>query len=312
MPSSLVIGLDIGGSKTLAGLVARDGEIQRTLQVATSASAPAILASARALCERLIKSAEAPVAAIGIGSAGMVDTASGIVLFANENIPGWTGARLRDIAVAGLPVAAENDARALAYGEAVLGAGRERDSLLCVTVGTGIGGAIIANGSIWHGANFSAGEIGYLVVGWDEDKALILDQYCSGPAIERSYQIAKDLDERLPLTEINRRARCGDDKARSVINKKAKDFGAILAGIVAAINPDAVVIGGGVPQVGALWWDACIASFRAAAPQPVKSTPLLPAALGAEAVMLGAAMLAWRICLSQKTAGARMGDCSSI
>lgn len=311
MPSELVIGLDIGGSKTLAGLVTRDGEIRRTLQVATGASPPAILASARALCQRLIDSAEAPVAAIGIGSAGIVDTASGIVLFANENIPGWTGTRLHDIAVAGLPIAAENDARALAYGEAVLGAGREYDSLLCVTVGTGIGGAIIANGSIWHGANFSAGEIGYLVVGWDGDKALILDQYCSGPAIERSYQFAMNLDERPPLTEINRRAGRGDELARTVIIKKATEFGAILAGIVAAINPDAAVIGGGVPQIGPLWWDAFSDSFRAAAPPPVKSTPLLPAALSAEAVMLGAAMLAWRACAPEETGGARKGACSS-
>ncbi len=290
----LAIGLDIGGSKTLAGLVTSGGEVIGSLQVATAASPLAILSAARTLCERLMDDVDAPIAGIGIGSAGIVDTVAGTVVFANENIPGWTGTQLGALNVAGLPIVAENDARAMAYGEAALGAGTDYDSLLCVTVGTGIGGAIIINGEIWHGANYSAGEIGYLAVGWDGDRVLILDQYCSGPAIERAYQTTIKSDKRLPLTKISRRASAGEDLAKTVIKRKAREFGAIMAGIVATINPDAVVIGGGVPQIGALWWEAFGAAFRSAAPPPVKSTPLLPAALGVEAVMLGAAMLALR------------------
>lgn len=292
---ALVIGLDIGGSKTLAGLISRAGEIRRVTQVATAPSPPSILAAARSLCESLIAAADAPVLGIGIGSAGIIDTDAGTVVFANDNLPGWTGTRLAELRIGGLPVSAENDVRALAYGEAVIGAGADFDSLLCVTVGTGIGGALITNGEVWHGADYSAGEIGFLVVDWRDGEPVILDQYASGPAIERAYQAATGGGKQLPLTEIARRARKGDAIAREMIEAKARRLGAILAGCATAMNPAAVVVGGGVPQIGALWWAALEAGFRGHLPPPVRATPLLPATLGVNAVLLGAAMLAWNM-----------------
>ncbi|MCY3781475.1 MAG: ROK family protein [Chloroflexi bacterium] len=293
MGSSLVIGLDIGASKTLAGLVTRNGAIVRTRQVATAPSPPEILSAARSLAEQLIAMADAPVLGIGIGCAGMVDTASATVIHANDNIPGWTGTALAALDIGGLPICAENDVRAMAFGEATVGAGAAYRSLLCVTVGTGIGGAIVAEGAVWHGAHYSAGEIGYLVVDWEGDQPLILDQYCSGPAIERAYHRATGANQGPPLNEISRRAAAGDDLARMIIAEKARRFGQILAGYVTSINPEAVIVGGGVPQIGALWCDAFAAAFRASLPPLLRGTPLLPAALGVEAVLLGAAMLAW-------------------
>ena len=292
--SSLVVGLDIGASKTMAGLVTSSGELRRSLQVATASSPAAVLAAANTLCGRLIAEAEAPVIGIGIGSAGVVDTRTGTVIHANDNLPGWSGTQLSALDIGGLPICAENDVRAMAYGEATLGAGADYDSLLCVTVGTGVGGAIIMDGEIWQGANFCAGEIGYLVVGWDDGKPMILDQYASGPGIERAYQTAKQIEERLALTEISRRAREGDETAMSVIKTKARQLGTILAGYATSINPQAVIIGGGVPKIGALWWETFEAAFRANLPLLLASTRLLPTALGVEAVLLGVAMLAWR------------------
>lgn len=293
--AALVIGLDIGGSKTLAGLFTRAGEMTQVRQVATAPAPAAILSTAKSVCDALIATSEAPVLGIGIGSAGIIDTEKGKVIFANENLPGWTGARLAELEVAGgLPITVENDVRALAYGEAIVGAGAAYDSLLCVTVGTGIGGALITDGAVWHGADYSAGEIGYLVVDWAGDAPLILDQYASGPAIERAYQAATGGGRRLPLTEIARLARDGDASATAVIVAKARRLGLILAGCATAFNPAAVVVGGGVPQIGALWWDALEAGFRENLPPPVAKTPLIPATLGANAVMLGAAMLAWK------------------
>lgn len=293
---ALVIGLDIGGSKMLAGLVTRAGEVGLIRQVATAPSPPAILGAARSLCESLIDSVTAPVLGIGIGSAGVIDTKEGRVIFANDNLPGWTGARLTDLEIGkSLPIAVSNDVRALAYGEAMMGAGADYDSLLCVTVGTGIGGALIMNGEVWHGANYSAGEIGYLVVDWADEKPLILDQYASGPAIERAYQAASGRDRRLPLEEIALLAKDGDATAAQAISMKARQLGAILAGCATALNPAALVVGGGVPEIGALWWDALEAAFRQNLPPPVSTTPLLPATLGANSVMLGAAMLAWKM-----------------
>jgi glucokinase len=292
---ALVIGLDIGGSKTLAGLVGRAGEIGPRMQVATAPSPAAILSAARSLCQSLVDAAEAPVIGIGIGSAGIIDTDEGRVVFANENLPGWTGTRLAELGFgAELPITVENDVRALAYGETIMGAGADYDSLLCVTVGTGIGGALIMDGEVWHGADYSAGEIGCLVVDWDGDEPLILDQYASGPAIERAYQAEIGSEKRLPLTEIAQLAGDGDATATAVIKLKARRLGIILAGCATSMNPAAVVVGGGVPQIGALWREALEAGFRENLPPPVAATPLLPATLGVNAVMLGAAMLAWK------------------
>lgn len=292
--SPLVVGLDIGATKIMAGLVTARGDLLRSLQVATAASPPAILAAARALCDTLIAEAPAPVLGIGIGCAGVVDTRTATVIHANDNLPGWGGTALKAISTGGLPVVADNDVRAMAYGEAKLGAGRGFDSLLCVTVGTGIGGAHIFNGEIWPGANFSAGEIGYLAVGWDGDSPLILDQYASGPAIERAYQGATGMDERLQLTELSARAAAGDATAIAVIQRKARELGVILAGYATSVNPQAVIVGGGVPQIGALWWEAFAGAFHASLPPLLAGTRLLPAALGVEAVLLGAALRAWR------------------
>ncbi len=292
--SALVVGLDIGATKTIAGLVTKSGELLRSLQVATAPSAPAIMEAARALFDTLIAEAGAPVLGIGIGSAGVIDTRRATVIHANDNLPGWGGTDLSALSTDGLPLVAENDVRAMAYGEVTLGAGKGYDSLLCVTVGTGIGGALIFNGDIWPGANFSAGEIGYLAVGWDGDEPLILDQYASGPAIERAYQAATAAGERPPLTEISARAHAGDEAARTVISDKARQFGVILAGYATSINPQAVIVGGGVPQIGALWWDAFASAFHANLPPLLAGTKLLPAALGVEAALLGAALRAWR------------------
>ena len=292
--SPLVVGLDIGATKIMAGLVTAGGDLRRSLQVATAPTAPAILAAARALCDSLITEAPAPVLGIGIGCAGVVDTRTATVIHANDNLPGWGGTALKAISTGALPVVADNDVRAMAYGEAKLGAGRGYDSLLCVTVGTGIGGALIFNGEIWPGATFCAGEIGYLVVGWDGETPLILDQYASGPAIERAYQAATGINERMPLTEVSARAAAGDEAAQAVIQRKARELGATLAGYTTSVNPQAVIVGGGVPQIGALWWDAFAGAFHAHLPALLAETRLLPAALGVNAVLLGAALRVWR------------------
>ncbi len=289
----LVIGLDIGASKLLAGLVTRRGEIVSRRTTATPATPAAILREARGLCQRLLEDAPHEVIAIGVGSAGSIDSDSGVVVFANENLPGWTGTRFCELAIDGLPVYAENDARALSFGEAMIGAGAQHSSILCVTVGTGIGGGIIIDGEVLHGANYSAGEIGYLVVGWDGATPLILDQTLSGPGIERAYQAASGRIRRPPLTEISRRAAAGDELAAAVIETKAREFGHIMGGVLAALDPDALVIGGGVPQIGPLWWHAFEAGLRQTVSPPLWNTPILPATHGVEAVMLGAALLAW-------------------
>lgn len=291
----VVIGVDIGGTKIIAGIVTESGDILHTEQVATPSTPSDILSCIQTLCHALADGVSVPLVGIGIGTAGIVDASTGIVIHANENLSGWTNTALANIPLSQtLPITVDNDVRAMAYAEAVLGAGREFNSVLCVTVGTGIGGGLIVDGEIYHGATYSAGEIGYLVVGWDDNQPILFDQFSSGPAIERTYQVLSDANERLPLTEISRLAQNNATIAFQVIQQKATEFGHILGGYVTSINPEAVVIGGGVPQIGACWWDAMQTAFYESVPPPVKSTKLLLSSLGIEAVMLGAAMLVWK------------------
>ena len=290
-----VIGIDIGASKTVAGLVNASGDVLWTRQVATPSTPSAILSSVQSLCMALLDESDRPLSGVGIGAAGIINTKSGQVIHANDNLPGWTATHLSAIPIARqFPLVVENDVRAMSYGEATLGAGADYSSLLCVTVGTGIGGGIVMDGRIWHGSSYSAGEIGYLVADWQDGKPVLLDEFASGPAIERAYCRAMPSDAPLPLTVISQRARDGDRMAISIIKGKAAQLGFILGGYATSLNPEAVVIGGGVPQIGALWWNALEKAFRQALPPPLQSMPLLPAALGIKAVLLGAAMLAWR------------------
>ena len=145
LESAAVIGVDIGASKIIAGLVTASGGILQTEQVATPSTPSAILAAAQGLCRALLGASDCEVKGIGIGAAGMIDTETGQVIHANDNLPAWTDACLSAISVGQrLPIVVENDVRAMSYGEAVLGAGADYSSLLCVAVGTGIGG-----GSSW-------------------------------------------------------------------------------------------------------------------------------------------------------------------
>lgn len=292
--SSLAIGVDIGGTKIMAGCVTQEGHIQQSKQIATPSTPTAIIDAVGDLCLSLYDSSNSFLG-IGIGTAGIVDTECGQIIYANENLPGWTGTNFFDLSISKqIPITVENDVRAMAYAEAVLGVGREYQSVLCVTVGTGIGGGLIMNGEIWHGATYSAGEIGCLIVDWKDGKPVIFDQFASGPAIERDYQTRCQNETRIPLTEISIKAQNGDDIAKAVIQDKAMQFGAVLGGYVTTINPQAVVISGGVSQIGDLWWKTMERAFYESMPPPVKQTPIMLSSLGIEAVMLGAAMLAWK------------------
>lgn len=294
----VVIGVDIGGTKIIAGTITPSGDILAKQQIATPDTPSAILGCVDEMCVQLMDNFTI-VRGIGIGTAGMVNADTGEVIHANENLPEWTGTQLGEIAIGKqCVITVENDVRAMAYGEAVLGAGKDYDSVLCVTVGTGIGGALILDGEIHHGANYSAGEIGYLIVGWDGDEPILFDQFVSGTGIEKAYQAQCNLEKRQPLTEISQLAQDGDQTAQMIIRKKAVQFGQILGGYVTSINPQAVVIGGGVPQIGALWWDAMQTAFYDFVPNPVKNTIVVRSSLGVDAVMLGAGMLAWKRSLS--------------
>lgn len=178
---------------------------------------------------------------IAISTAGMVDHMTGAILYANENIPEYTGRNLKQ-AVQNrfhLPCAVENDVNCAALGEAAYGAGRGADSVLCLTVGTGIGGAIILDGKIWHGHSGSAGEIGYMPM-----SGSLFEQQASTSALVRN--IESQTGEALTGKEIFARAQAGDTVCQNAIQQLCAVLAQGLAACICLFNPAAIVLGGGI------------------------------------------------------------------
>lgn len=254
------IGVDIGGTKIAAGVVTPAGEVlsPRTVPTPLAEGPQAVM---QAVIEQvdLLRQEMPQIGAVGIGTAGLVDSTRGVIVHANPNLTGWTGMPLGETvsAATGLPVYVDNDVNALAIGEGRFGAGRGLREVVYVAIGTGIGGALVRSGEIWRGAHFSAGEVRYLVAGWDEQGGpVILEERVSGPAMEKQYQKLTGSSERLSLRQITERAHAGDALAVRVIEEGARILGHVLGPMVGILDPEILIVGGGVPNIGALWWNA--------------------------------------------------------
>ncbi|MBZ0304042.1 MAG: ROK family protein, partial [Anaerolineae bacterium] len=185
------------------------------------------------------------------------------------------------------------DVNALAVGEGRFGAGRSFREIIYVAVGTGVGGAIVRGGEIWRGVHFNAGEVAYLVADWDaQGRPVIVEDRASGLAMERRYQALAQSAERVPLRQIAERADTGDNLARRVIVEGARVLGLVLNPLVGILDPEMLIVGGGVPNIGPLWWDAFESALRDSPMPSVQAVHVAPAALSTNAGLIGAAALA--------------------
>lgn len=178
---------------------------------------------------------------VAISTAGMVDHRTGAILYANENIPDYTGRNLKTAVenAFGLPCAVENDVNAAALGEAAYGAGRGTDSVLCLTVGTGVGGAVVLDGKIWHGHGGSAGEVGYLPLGGST-----LEEQASTTALVR--RVRNETGETLDGKQIFSRAQAGDEICTRAIGDMCEKLAQGVASCLCVLDPAVVVLGGGI------------------------------------------------------------------
>lgn len=239
---------------------------------------------------------------VGIGTAGQVDVQSGTVVYAVETMPGWTGTPLGAAvrAALGLPVVVDNDVNAMAVGEMVFGAGRGFRSALYAAVGTGVGGALLMNGELWRGVNGSAGELGHILVDWDGDRICNcgskghLEAYAAGPAIANTYYRQQRLPESGDLRPVVQAAEAGDPLAQHAIAEGAAIMGAAMAGLAAVVNPEVLILGGGVALLGDLWWGPFEAALRANQMPAAQKMILKQAELGNQAAIIGAAELVWQ------------------
>lgn len=288
------IGLDIGGTKTLALRVDADGRVMAREVVATPADdADGIVAAASSAVAAVSND---DVVAAGAGVAGIV---RGGVLVFSPNLA-WRNLKVASLIsqATGFPCVADNDANVAAWGEFRLGAGRGTDHMLMITIGTGIGGGIISGGRLMHGAHGFAGEIGHIIVepGGPQcgcGNRGCWEQVASGRAIDRLAREA--YGEGAPSgARVTRLAEEGDPKALRVLGEVGRRLGEGIAGLVNILDPEVVVIGGGVIEAGELLLAPARMSFAAAveAPGSRPEVPIVAAALGPDAGAIGAALLA--------------------
>ena len=295
----LTIGIDIGGTKIAAGL--SDGQSillqQSVATAAADSNADSILQRAITLADDVHRQAIASGAtagAIGIGAAGQIDSQRGVVVDANDNLPGWRGL---DIATPfarhfGLPVHVDNDVNVLALGESIAGVGRDYQQVLYITVGTGIGGALVQDGRIRQGAHGSAGEVGYLVATTDSDGTVhSVEQMASGPAMTARYNMQSD-EPAGRFEQVVARADSGDHRAQTIIVRGATLAGHVIGRFACAFDPQVLVVGGGIARSGARWWDAFTAAVAAAPLVSTRAMPVLHARLDQGGAVFGAALLA--------------------
>jgi glucokinase len=304
------IGLDVGGTKIAAARVGADGSILARELVPSPASEPARILDAMVQVARAVATDDAE--AVGIGAAGLVESATGTLTFA-PNLA-WRGVRLAEHVggALGLPAIADNDATAAAWGEYRFGAGRGYRHLLLVTVGTGIGGGIVTDGSIYRGAHGFAAEIGHIIVepGGPQcgcGNRGCWEQVASGHAIQRAgreaaeryphsriAQLAEGVPGRVTGSVVTRAAQDGDETARAILAKVGRRLGEGIAGLVNVLDPAVVVLGGGGVAAGDLLLEPARKAFvrSVEAPDARPGVPIVPAELGNDAGVVGAATLA--------------------
>lgn len=235
------------------------------------------------------------IAGVGVGAAGIIDPASGEVLDATDSIPGWKGVRIASELAqrTGWPVRAINDVHAHALGEFSLANLPLDASLLLVAVGTGVGGGYVLGGAVLGGAHWAAGHFGHIASPFADGLPCScggrghVEASGSGPAIRDTYRrlggSASD------AFEVAARAAEGDERARAAIDLSATSVGSVVGGLVNCLDPDLVVVSGGVPRIPG-WWQTFEAAARQEALPLLTSVPLRPSA-GDAAACLGAASL---------------------
>jgi glucokinase len=310
---TLTMGVDVGGTKVLAGVVTPDGEIIETSRRETpSRDADATEAVIAEVIADL--AAKHEVEAVGIGAAGYVDACRSVVLH-SPNLA-WRDEPLRERIeeLVKLPVVVENDANAAAFGEYRHGAGQGSSHMVMLTVGTGIGGGIVLGGELYRGAFGVASEFGHIQV--VRDGLLCgcggkgcFEQYCSGKALVRE---AKAGAERDPATaerllelaggtvagvqglHVTQAAHEGDPVSVAAFDSIAAWLGQGLCDIVFGLDPDRIVVGGGVIDAGDLLMEPALAAYQKAARTRGRKSAaeIRPAALGNDAGLVGAAELA--------------------
>jgi len=305
------IGIDFGGT-TIKSAVVEDGRLIEhgdTIETAEHHGAQSLIEEILGVIAAL-RVVHPEVAALGVGLPGFVDSVNGIV-HELTNVPGWDETPLRQILRdrTGLPTIIENDAKAMAYGEFKYGAAKNCRHVLCITLGTGVGGALILDGRLYRGAQLAAGEIGHASIDYrgtpglynnPEDLEVFVGNHRIAARASQLYKVAgRDVaPEDCTPHDLQRAAEAGDKIAKQMWENVGMELGCALVNTIWLLNPDAIVIGGGVAKAGELLFDPIRRTIRERTlPLFHENLRIVPAALGNEAGIIGNATLALEACI---------------
>lgn len=309
--SDFVVGVDLGGTKIFTALATVDGEVRSEVKVPTLAAEGyervlGRIAETVAEVKRLAGFSGKPLR-IGLGAPGPLDVKQGVVHVA-PNL-GWRNVPLKaDLEqLTGVPVFLENDANLAAWGEFVYGAGKEARDLVYVTVSTGIGGGLIFSGKIYRGTSYGAGEIGHITVCPDGPECHCGNRGClealaSGTAVAREAKLliargagqailslADNQPEAVTARTVSLAATQGDAEAQQLLDSAARWLGIGLAAVLNLLNPEMLVLGGGMMNSASLFWDTLDDEVRRRAlPSAFQAARLVTASLGGRSGVLGA------------------------
>ena len=302
MNEAAAIGIDVGGTKTSAGLVTFPaGEVlaRRTIPTLPRRGGEPVLADVLGLARELADWAAArslPVRCIGAGVCELVDLSGHVV---SANCVAWSGLPVRERLSSVAPAVIEADVRAAALGEALLGSGRPFRTFLYVTVGTGISSCLVLDGKPFTGAHGLAGTMASSPLPAPARSPRgtpppTLEELASGPALVTRYNERAAATRLESGEEVAAAAAAGDSAAAEVLASAGEALGAGIGWLVNVLDPEAVVVGGGLGLSGGIYWTSVVASARRHIwSEAHRDLPIVAAAKGREAGVIGAAAAAW-------------------
>ncbi|MFE1230989.1 ROK family protein [Streptomyces sp. NPDC058745] len=302
-----VLAIDIGGTSTTTAYIGPDHEVHARRSAATPATdgAEAVLTTAMRLLSRThsqaVDEGHADPVSLGIGTAGVVDPAGRTITHATSALAGWAGTPLAERAEqhTGLPTTVLGDVQAFLRGEtAPPGAAAGCASAIGVMAGTGIGGAVFADGAVLRGAHGAAGHIGHIAV--PQAAGLTcpcgapdhVEAIASGPAMTAALAAERPGTPVTTLRDVAALAHAGDHRAQEILSRGGEALGTALAGLVSTIDPDCVVIAGGVMHSGPWYLRGLKKALIRHSLPALAHVDVHPSQLGADAVLIGAATAA--------------------
>lgn len=304
--TEIALGIDFGGTSVKSGVVFRGQVIDSAPPIATQDfDGPEPLIEALLQTIATLRDRHQAIAAIGIGMPGFIDFDKGLV-HALTNVPGWESFPLRDRLEERLDVSVtvENDANCMTYAEWRRGAGRGLDNLIAITLGTGVGGGVVANGRMVRGSRFGAGEVGQMSIDWEGKRghygnAGALEDYIGNQEIAvRARELYTEAGVEKALSDVtpqqlSKLAHAGDETALKLWDEVARQLSSALMSCCWLLNPHAIIIGGGVARAGDVLFSPLTQHLYEQLSDPFRENLMvLPARFGNEAGMVGAAALA--------------------